>query len=125
MPRARGAFFGAGGTNAGVDTERPNPREACMPDRIVIVGGGLAGATAATELRKRGFDGSIRILAAEPHSPYIRPPLSKGYLQGSEERSAAFVHPDEWYARARRRAQHLGSGREHRPGCRQRDAGRR
>ena len=68
-----------------------------MPDRIVIVGGGLAGATAATELRKRGFDGSIRILAAEPHPPYIRPPLSKGYLQGSEERSAAFVHPDEWY----------------------------
>jgi len=69
-----------------------------MPDHIVIVGGGLAGATAATELRKRGFDGSIRILAAEPHPPYIRPPLSKGYLQGSEERDAAFVHPDEWYA---------------------------
>jgi 3-phenylpropionate/trans-cinnamate dioxygenase ferredoxin reductase subunit len=66
-------------------------------DRIVIVGGGLAAATAATELRKRGFDGSIRVLAAEPHSPYIRPPLSKGYLQGSEERASAFVHPDEWY----------------------------
>src|SRR3982751_7008919 len=72
-------------------------RAASMPDHIVIVGGGLAGATAATELRKRGFDGSIRILAAEPHSPYIRPPLSKGYLQGSEERDAAFVHPEEWY----------------------------
>ena len=57
-----------------------------MTDRIVIVGGGLAAATAATELRKRGFDGSIRLLAAEPHAPYIRPPLSKGYLQGSEER---------------------------------------
>jgi len=68
-----------------------------MPDRIVIVGGGLAAATAATELRKRGFDGSIRLLAAEPHAPYIRPPLSKGYLQGSEERDAAFVHSEEWY----------------------------
>jgi len=68
-----------------------------MPDRIVIVGGGLAAATAATELRKRGFDGSIRLLAAEPHAPYIRPPLSKGYLQGSEKRDAAFVHPEEWY----------------------------
>lgn len=68
-----------------------------MTDRIVIVGGGLAAATAATELRKRGFAGSIRLLAAEPHAPYIRPPLSKGYLQGSEERSAAFVHPDDWY----------------------------
>ncbi|HEU0206180.1 MAG TPA: FAD-dependent oxidoreductase [Pseudolysinimonas sp.] len=68
-----------------------------MTDRIVIVGGGLAAATAATELRRRGFAGSIRLLAAEPHAPYIRPPLSKGYLQGSEERSAAFVHPDDWY----------------------------
>jgi NADPH-dependent 2,4-dienoyl-CoA reductase/sulfur reductase-like enzyme len=68
-----------------------------MTDRIVIIGGGLAGATAATELRKRGFAGSIRLLAAEPHAPYIRPPLSKGYLQGSEERAAAFVHPDDWY----------------------------
>jgi 3-phenylpropionate/trans-cinnamate dioxygenase ferredoxin reductase subunit len=68
-----------------------------MTDRIVIVGGGLAAATAATELRKRGFAGSIRLLAAEPHAPYIRPPLSKGYLQGSEERSATFVHPDDWY----------------------------
>jgi len=68
-----------------------------VSDRIVIVGGGLAAATAATELRKRGFDGSIRMLAAEPNAPYIRPPLSKGYLQGSEERSAAFVHPDDWY----------------------------
>ena len=68
-----------------------------MTDRIVIVGGGLAAATAATELRKRGFDGSIRMLAAEPHSPYIRPPLSKEYLLGTEERSKAFVHPDDWY----------------------------
>ncbi|MEP6842677.1 MAG: FAD-dependent oxidoreductase [Pseudolysinimonas sp.] len=68
-----------------------------MTDRIVIVGGGLAAATAATELRKRGFDGSIRLLAGEPHAPYIRPPLSKEYLKGDEERSKAFVHPDEWY----------------------------
>ncbi len=69
-----------------------------MTDRIVIVGGGLAAGTAATELRKRGFADIIRMLATEPHPPYIRPPLSKGYLQGTEERSAAFVHPDDWYA---------------------------
>ena len=69
-----------------------------MTERIVIVGGGLAAATAATELRKRGFGGSILMLAAEPHPPYIPPPLSKGYLQGSEERDAAFVHPEGWYA---------------------------
>lgn len=65
---------------------------------FIIVGGGLAGASAAEELRAKGFDGSIRIYAAEPHSPYIRPPLSKGYLAGNEGLDAVFAHPDEWYA---------------------------
>lgn len=65
---------------------------------FIIVGGGLAGVSAAEELRAQGFDGSIRIFAAEPHAPYIRPPLSKGFLKGSEGLDAVFVHPDEWYA---------------------------
>jgi 3-phenylpropionate/trans-cinnamate dioxygenase ferredoxin reductase subunit len=64
---------------------------------FVIVGGGLAGASAAEELRKQGFDGSIRIIAAEDHQPYIRPPLSKGYLNGSDGLDAVYVHPAEWY----------------------------
>lgn len=64
---------------------------------FVIVGGGLAGASAAEELRKQGFDGSVRIIAAEDHQPYIRPPLSKGYLNGSDNLDAVYVHPAEWY----------------------------
>jgi NADPH-dependent 2,4-dienoyl-CoA reductase/sulfur reductase-like enzyme len=65
---------------------------------FVIVGAALAGASAAEELRKRGFDGSVRLVGLEGHRPYIRPPLSKGYLGGSDERETVFVHPTDWYA---------------------------
>ena len=53
--------------------------------RVVIVGGGLAGARTAQELRTQGYDGSLTLLAAEPELPYDRPPLSKGRLQGDGE----------------------------------------
>jgi 3-phenylpropionate/trans-cinnamate dioxygenase ferredoxin reductase subunit len=65
---------------------------------FVIVGAGLAGATAAATLRAEGFDGRIVLVGAEPHAPYERPPLSKGYLNGSAERASVFVHPEPWYA---------------------------
>ncbi|AYF97400.1 NAD(P)/FAD-dependent oxidoreductase [Protaetiibacter intestinalis] len=69
-----------------------------VSERIVIVGGGLAGAGAAAELRERGFDGDVELVGAEPHPPYIRPPLSKGYLAGDDERGSFEVHPLGWYA---------------------------
>jgi 3-phenylpropionate/trans-cinnamate dioxygenase ferredoxin reductase component len=65
---------------------------------IVIVGAGLAGGTAATELREQGHEGPVVLLGAEPHAPYERPPLSKGYLLGNDPIDDAFVHPLEWYA---------------------------
>lgn len=65
---------------------------------FAIVGAGLAGAKAAEALRTEGFDGRIVLLGAEPHRPYERPPLSKGYLHGSAERDSVFVHPQGWYA---------------------------
>ncbi|MDN5749887.1 MAG: FAD-dependent oxidoreductase [Pseudonocardia sp.] len=68
---------------------------------FVIVGAGLAGAKAAEALRTEGFDGDVVLLGAEPHRPYERPPLSKGYLQGSAERDTVFVHPQGWYAEHR------------------------
>lgn len=68
-----------------------------MSDRFVIVGGGLAGASAAGELRKQGFHGSIVLIGGERHVPYIRPPLSKGFLSGSESRESIDVHPAGWY----------------------------
>jgi 3-phenylpropionate/trans-cinnamate dioxygenase ferredoxin reductase subunit len=66
--------------------------------RVVVVGGGLAGAKAVETLRAEGFDGALVLLGAEPRRPYERPPLSKGYLTGDQEREAVFVHPDGWYA---------------------------
>src|SRR6478609_6543364 len=65
---------------------------------IVIVGAGLAGGTAATELREQGYDGPVVLVGAEEHAPYERPPLSKGYLLGNDPIEDAFVHPLEWYA---------------------------
>src|SRR5690242_211125 len=64
---------------------------------FAIVGAGLAGAKAAEALRTEGFTGRIVLLGAETHRPYERPPLSKGYLQGSAERDTVYVHPPEWY----------------------------
>ena len=44
---------------------------------IVIVGAGEAGTRAAFTLRETGYDGAIRLIGAETHLPYERPPLSK------------------------------------------------
>lgn len=68
-----------------------------MTDPLVIVGGGLAGATAVQTLREEGFAGPIVLLSAEPERPYERPPLSKGYLMRTAERESVFVHPTDWY----------------------------
>lgn len=54
-------------------------------ERVTIVGGSLAGLRAAQELRAEGFDGSIRIVAAENHLPIDRPPMSKQILAGTWE----------------------------------------
>lgn len=67
---------------------------------FVIVGGGLAGAKAAETLRAEGFTGRVILICDERDHPYERPPLSKGYLLGKEERDSVFVHEPAWYAGA-------------------------
>lgn len=69
-----------------------------MSGRVVVVGAGLAGAKTVEALRDGGYDGNVTLLGAEPDRPYERPPLSKGYLTGSDARDAAFVHDAGWYA---------------------------
>ncbi|HEY0277590.1 MAG TPA: FAD-dependent oxidoreductase [Solirubrobacterales bacterium] len=71
-----------------------------MADReadFLLVGGGLAAASCASELRKRGAEGSILLVGREPEPPYERPPLSKEYLRGEAERSEAYVNDPSWY----------------------------
>jgi len=67
-------------------------------ETFVLIGGGLAGAKAAEALRAQGFEGGIVLVAEEPEVPYERPPLSKGYLLGSDDREKARVHEAGWYA---------------------------
>ena len=76
-------------------------RRRSMPDEptFAIVGAGLAGAKAAEALREpRASPDASSCSGPRPHRPYERPPLSKGYLQGSAERDTVYVHPPEWYA---------------------------
>jgi 3-phenylpropionate/trans-cinnamate dioxygenase ferredoxin reductase subunit len=71
-----------------------------VPDREVdflLVGGGMASAHCAAELRKRGAEGSVLLVGREPEPPYERPPISKEYLRGEAERADAYVNPLTWY----------------------------
>ena len=72
-----------------------------MADRAVdflLIGGGLAAANCARYLRRGGADGSILLVGREPDLPYDRPPLSKGYLRGSEDRAGVLLHDADFYA---------------------------
>ena len=64
---------------------------------FAIVGGGLAAAEAAKTLRADGFDGRLVIIAAEPHLPHERPPLSKAYLRGEVGVDALLAEPAAFY----------------------------
>jgi 3-phenylpropionate/trans-cinnamate dioxygenase ferredoxin reductase subunit len=64
---------------------------------FLLVGGGMASAHCAAELRRRGAEGSILLVGREPEPPYERPPLSKEYLRGEGGREDAYVNPPSWY----------------------------
>jgi 3-phenylpropionate/trans-cinnamate dioxygenase ferredoxin reductase component len=64
---------------------------------FLLIGGGLASAQCAAELRKRGAEGSILLAGRESEPPYERPPLSKEYMRGEAGREDAYVNPQGWY----------------------------
>jgi 3-phenylpropionate/trans-cinnamate dioxygenase ferredoxin reductase component len=64
---------------------------------FVIVGGGLAGGSAAAALRADGFDGRVVLVGSEREEPYNRPPLSKEYLRGEADESTLRVNEPELY----------------------------
>jgi 3-phenylpropionate/trans-cinnamate dioxygenase ferredoxin reductase subunit len=64
----------------------------------LLIGGGLASANCARWLRESGADGAVLLVGREPDPPYNRPNCSKGYLRGEEQRSEAYVRPQEWWS---------------------------
>lgn len=56
---------------------------------IVVVGGSIAGATAASALRTAGWTGELTLIGDERAVPYSRVPLSKGVLAGTQTLDSA------------------------------------
>ena len=65
-------------------------------ERVVVVGGGLAGVSAARELRDRGYDGLVTLIDKDAH-PYDRPPLSKDFLLGKITEDELGLAKPAWY----------------------------
>jgi len=66
--------------------------------KYLIIGGGLAGASAAKGIRELDKTGSIVIVGAEKHLPYDRPPLSKKLWFGKKKVEEIFIHGNEFYS---------------------------
>jgi 3-phenylpropionate/trans-cinnamate dioxygenase ferredoxin reductase component len=60
----------------------------------IIVGGGMAAASAVKGIRSVDSDGHIAIFTREPDSPYARPPLSKGLWKDKQEEDIWFDMDD-------------------------------
>lgn len=68
-----------------------------MGETYVIVGGGVAAASAAESLRGDGFGGRIVVLGDETEAPYERPPLSKTLLRGELEPASVVLRAPDFY----------------------------
>jgi 3-phenylpropionate/trans-cinnamate dioxygenase ferredoxin reductase component len=63
--------------------------------KYVLVGGGLTSYKAIAGIRSVDEEGSILLVTKEPHVPYDRPPLTKGFLRGETEKDAIFYESAE------------------------------
>ncbi|MET7725293.1 NAD(P)/FAD-dependent oxidoreductase [Streptomyces mirabilis] len=64
-------------------------------DRVLVVGASAAGLSTVEALRRKGYEGGITVLGAEPHAPYDRPPLSKQVLSGAWEPGRSALRTQE------------------------------
>ena len=65
--------------------------------KYIIVGGGLAGASAVEGIRSRDTSGSIALFGKENRIPYDRPPLSKGLWLGKTTIDKLPVYDESFY----------------------------
>jgi 3-phenylpropionate/trans-cinnamate dioxygenase ferredoxin reductase subunit len=72
-------------------------RQHTVTNPYVIVGGGVAGVSAAEALRGAGFDGRVVLVGEEQEYPYQRPPLSKGLLRGEVAPDFASLRSPAFY----------------------------
>jgi 3-phenylpropionate/trans-cinnamate dioxygenase ferredoxin reductase subunit len=64
----------------------------------LIVGGGVGGASVCDSLRQYDPKGSVTLVSNEPHLPYQRPPLSKGFLKEAGVTLDTMIEkPEDWY----------------------------
>jgi 3-phenylpropionate/trans-cinnamate dioxygenase ferredoxin reductase subunit len=68
---------------------------------IAIIGAGQAGLQVAASLRELHYDGRVVLIGDEPHAPYQRPPLSKGYLLGEVTAAQVSLRPEAFFAKHR------------------------
>jgi 3-phenylpropionate/trans-cinnamate dioxygenase ferredoxin reductase subunit len=65
---------------------------------VVIIGAGQAGLQVVASLREAKFEGRLVLVGDEPHAPYQRPPLSKGYLLGDTTTAQVTLRPAQFFA---------------------------
>ncbi len=68
-----------------------------MSSGTVIVGAGQAGFQTAASLRTEGYQEKITLIGEEPHIPYQRPPLSKGFPLGIQDFESIELRPRQFY----------------------------
>jgi len=65
---------------------------------FLAIGSGPAGLSAAETFRSKHPGIPVRILTLDPALPYAKPPLSKGFLRGREEKRD--LHSAAWFTRS-------------------------
>ncbi len=63
----------------------------------LLLGGGIASASAAATLRSEGATGSVMMVSAEDVPPYHHTALSKGLLLGDDPDGHIYIHPQSFY----------------------------
>lgn len=65
---------------------------------ILVVGASHSAVRLVDTLRASGFQGRLHLIGEEPHNPYQRPALSKGFLKGDITAESLEFRDRQWYS---------------------------